>query len=327
MGIDEIAIIKYLEGKCTPEERALLEEWVSNSEENRNVYLKTKAIWNYKLVQHYKNEDAVLHALDKLNHTIDNSGIKNIRKIYIRTAQIAALFLLVCSLFFILRNIVTHKEAETWQVVMNNQSNSKLVTLEDGTKIWLNNRSKLTFPAHFSGNSRLVKFSGEAYFEVHHDSLHPFIVQTNSIQVKVLGTSFNLRAFPEDSKSEAVLVNGKVLIQNKAGQNMAKLTPGQLAEYDNEKDYVSIKEVNTNLYTCWRYETIQFNNATIKEIAKEISILYDVSFIYPGKFSDSSQYNFTFRKNQTLPDVLEMLDFITPYKFTKNNKDIVVLNE
>ena len=155
------------------------------------------------------------------------------------------------------------------------------LTLPDGTKVFLNAGSRLVYPENFMGRTREVFLVGEAFFEVKHDQNHPFIVQTNDLRVKVLGTRFNVSAYPGDHVIETVLAEGKVRIEkNNAGlfDQTTDLIPDQMASFDRITQVTSLKSVDVNNYILWTKGLLQFESTDLSRIVKRLERFYDVRF-------------------------------------------------
>lgn len=157
------------------------------------------------------------------------------------------------------------------------------IILPDGTKVFLNAGSRLVYPDFFKGESREVFLSGEAYFEVTHDSDHPFIVQLSDLHIKDLGTRFNVSAYPSDGRIETVLTEGKVNIkQNNAGifDQAIELIPGQLASYNRQTNQTSVKNVDVENYILWTQGLMKFESDDLSRIVKKMERFYNIRFQY-----------------------------------------------
>jgi transmembrane sensor len=321
--MDEGMIIKYLQGQCSREEEALLLEWLQQSSENKDFFLEQKAVFNYRKAKHFAIDDQINAAAGRFNANIDAFEVRRKRQVYLRIARYAAILIFALALPAILYKAhVFSGDAKLITMSVGYTDSSKLVLLSDGSRVWLNSNSSISYPETFSKNDRNVQFTGEAYFEVTHDSLHPFKVQTNNMQVKVLGTSFNVRSYHSEKITETTLIEGKVSIQNEKGNNLATLTPGQSAQYDNTTRDLEINVVDTKQYAAWRHGLILFNDATLDEITQRLSELYQVHFTIESKSLENATYNFSFQKGQSVSKVLEMLSFIAPIKYTIQGKEI-----
>ncbi len=153
------------------------------------------------------------------------------------------------------------------------------VTLEDGTEVWLNAESRLTYPETFDSNERRVEVEGEAYFKVARDETKPFIVTTHGQQIHVLGTEFNVHSYAEDSSVETTLVSGSIGMQPiGAGRSELLLTPGHQAIFDKTAHDIQVKNVDTEVVTSWREGKFVFENQTLEQIMTTLARWYNFDF-------------------------------------------------
>lgn len=157
------------------------------------------------------------------------------------------------------------------------------VMLSDGTKVFLNAGSRLVYPENFTGKTREVFLVGEAFFEVKHDMDHPFIVQLSDLRVKVLGTRFNISAYPSDNVIETVLTEGKVDLEKKHAGLLDKsieMVPDQLASFNRTSQETTLRKVNTDDYTLWTAGILKFESADLNRITKRLERFYNIRFEY-----------------------------------------------
>lgn len=167
------------------------------------------------------------------------------------------------------------------------------IILEDGTKVWLNAGSKFAFPTKFSGENRKVFLDGEAYFEVAHNKKLPFVVNTNTISVEVLGTRFNLSAYQSDQLTETILIEGKVAIceQSVLGfmKNETILVPNQKASYNKEEKTISVKyEPDVDFAIAWTEGWFKFSKQNLNDVLNKLQRYYNVQFVFDGEFSPTA---------------------------------------
>jgi ferric-dicitrate binding protein FerR (iron transport regulator) len=143
------------------------------------------------------------------------------------------------------------------------------LVLDDGTRVWLNSETTIEYPDTFSDMQRSVCLNGEAYFVVEKDSLRPFVVNTASGNIVVLGTSFNVSAYDDDQAMATTLVSGSVEIDNL--HEKAVLVPGQQAIISNGGNYIDIREVDTDVYTCWIDGSFEFDKMPLEQVAAKLS--------------------------------------------------------
>ncbi len=181
------------------------------------------------------------------------------------------------------------------------------VTLSDGTTVWLNSESELRYPTAFSGNIRRVELKGEAYFKVARNENQPFIVDADGYQVEVLGTEFNLSAYPDDSHKTTTLLRGKVKVGIDCFPVADTLLPNMQLAYNTECQSRQIRQVNAEIYSSWRQGHFEFDHTSFGQFLKIVSRWYD--FSYQVKDSSLLNYHFTgaFEKSDNIDDMFRIL--------------------
>ncbi|MEO9144812.1 MAG: FecR domain-containing protein, partial [Ginsengibacter sp.] len=189
---------------------------------------------------------------------------------------------------------------------LSNPKGSKVINmvLADGSRVWLNAGSSLTYPVSFLGNERKVAVTGEAYFEVTHDRAKPFIVNNDSMNVRVLGTSFNVNAFKDDGNDiKVTLLEGSVKIKN--GNVTGLLKPGQQAVVT--KEIKVVNDVDLDLVMAWKNGYFQFDNASLQNVLKQVSRWYGVEVVYEGK-NKPREFVGEMERTLSLSEVLTILE-------------------
>lgn len=213
------------------------------------------------------------------------------------------------------------------QIKIPNGKTFKL-TLSDGTHVYLNSGSVLRFPVKFiKGLKREVYLEGEAFFDVSKDKLHPFIVNANAINVRVLGTKFNVSSYAEDNEVSTVLVEGSVSLNNDAKPNeKTMLTPGYKGAWNKSGSGISLEKVDTSLYTNWMKGEIIFKSVAFREIIKKLERTYNVKIVNDNKGLDGIKLSGSFDKNiESIEDVMDAMSKIQSfnYKLTETNTILI----
>ncbi|HEX7846784.1 MAG TPA: FecR family protein, partial [Chitinophagaceae bacterium] len=180
------------------------------------------------------------------------------------------------------------------------------VILSDGTKVWLNAATSIRFPTAFAGNERVVELTGEAYFEVEKNEAMPFIVKTNKASVQVLGTHFNVMAYPDEEDIKTTLLEGKVKVSGLG--KTALLAPGQQAVLDHDNSLQLIKNVDTEEVISWKNGYFRFPKID-KRALRQVSRWYDVDVIYEAPIKER-EYSGTLDRNVKLSNIVEALKVI-----------------
>ena len=196
------------------------------------------------------------------------------------------------------------------------------VVLSDGTRVWLNAASSISYPAIFKGNERIVKVSGEAYFEVFHDASHPFIVRSEGQDIKVLGTSFNVNAYADERKTVTTLLSGKVQLSSAAKGISQHLAPGEQASLENGS--IALKKVDADLFAAWKDGEFRFNATPLPEALRQISRWYDLDIDYTGIPNDV-QIHASINRNNQLSTVIHALEKITDLKFNVKGRSLKLM--
>ncbi|MCO4294229.1 DUF4974 domain-containing protein [Solitalea sp. MAHUQ-68] len=195
------------------------------------------------------------------------------------------------------------------------------VRLPDGTQVWLNAATKLSYPSSFAGaNHRTVELTGEAYFEVAKDKTHPFIVKSGTQEVEVLGTHFNVNSYTDESAVKTTLLEGSVKVS--ANGNAHLLKPGQqsvLTATNAEVITANIKET-----MAWKNGYFRFNEERIDEIMLKLSRWYDVEVSYAGKISDE-RFSGNISRYKNINEVLDMLSYSNAVKFKVEGRRVTVM--
>lgn len=196
----------------------------------------------------------------------------------------------------------------------------KSILLDDGTQIEINERSTLKYPSQFlPGQNRIVELMGEAFFEVVTDSTRPFIVQTGAIETKVLGTTFGVKAKPEERLIAIALVEGRVAVSNKRNLDNQILNPGEQLTISTTDNAASKSTFKGNLFYAWKEQVIRFEEATVQEVVEVLSEKYKVSFNINNvsKIKSLLVYRVDTQKYR-LKDVLNHITRVTDYRFIQN---------
>jgi len=196
------------------------------------------------------------------------------------------------------------------------------ITLQDGTQVWLNSASSLTYPVSFNGNTRSVELKGEAYFEVAHNKKMPFIVSARGSKITVLGTQFNVMAYENRPIVNTTLLEGSVRLS--AGTQTVVLVPGQQGIADLESAQINIVKANINHALAWKNGYFMFQNDTIEDIMEQISRWYDVEVEYQGDMHHKT-FGGIYSKNKELGELLKGLELTGTIHFKIEGRRIIVM--
>ncbi len=214
------------------------------------------------------------------------------------------------------------KKNETQTIYVPRGGEYKLL-LSDGTQVYLNSDSELTFPCSFVGGKREVKLVGEAYFDVKKDS-KPFIVNTNELSIEVLGTSFNVNSYNSNSSVHTTLVNGSIKVHLHGKNDKIILEPDNNLTLDKISSEFVVKQVNTAIYTSWVKGEFIFRNQLLKDIFSQLARWYDFSIKYEDPTIENMRFTGSVEKAKPLTYLLDQIKAVTDIQY-KSEGDKIVL--
>ncbi len=327
-------LIKYLNNKCSNDEFDEFAEWVKEQTlegERKNLIFNH---WNSLKSEHdEKYEEKYNVLLDRIHHKINLQTQKNkAKKVVILSevgkwfSRVAAVLLipLLGIIFYLASNNtipfekLTDLAVDSLEIIAPIGSQT-VVQLSDGTEVNLNYASRIKYPRNFNGNTREIKLTGEAYFDVAHNPDKPFIVKTGNLNIKAVGTEFNVRAYPADDDISTTLIEGKVLIEKELPDHktfqIKNMVPGQYVTYNlNSGNTVSV-EGNINKYVAWKDGKMVFDNTPITEVTKELSRKFNVDIEVADEISELT-YTVTF-VNDPLFLILDLMTETTPITYKR----------
>ncbi len=197
------------------------------------------------------------------------------------------------------------------------------ITLADGSTVWLNAGSKLIYPSRFVDRKREVFLVGEAFFDVEKNDKQPFVVRSSNIDVEVLGTRFNVSAYPEDNSIQTVLVEGSVNINRANARRFEKgvtLIPGQMALANKNTEKTRVYDVDTDYYTLWIDGLFSFTNTDLNRLIKKLERYYNISFNYADPLDGTIKISGKLDVTKDKREVFEYLSRLTHLEFEKINE-------
>jgi ferric-dicitrate binding protein FerR (iron transport regulator) len=351
-------IALYLTDELLEAERQMLTDWINKNLDNKKFFDEMTSSWHFAGTLKSSMEEESHPAFSKLEFRIkeslraqednENESQGQKYKMLKRVLSVAATVLFA----FLAGGFVTwfimsgdrplYLNPQTYQVVTPNGTHSELV-LADGTKVWLNAGSTLTYTENYNIRSREVNLSGEAYFEVAKNTNKPFLVQSGGLQIKALGTAFNVKAYPDDKVLTATLIEGKIIVAGKSqkeGRFTYTLQPKQNIAIAKSKESV-VKNVtaeepslvssekavtpelenialesnvNTILYTSWKDRRWVIERASFNDLAVMLERRYNVRI----EFNPAEMEGISFTgiiENETLEQVIHILQLSAPLKY------------
>lgn len=311
-----------------------------NDDTNNLLYSKYKNLWNESReeISAFNTQSTFEKVVSKINHQANEYIIPEFKETknnwnmgLSRVAAIIIFFVLVSfgAYWFINIAPVDSHQIQTIEITKSNPRGQKsTVFLPDGSKVILNSESSITYSSTFNENIREVTISGEAYFDVEHDTERPFVVKTDYVDVVVLGTSFNVKAYKDLNSIKVSLTKGKVEVQkNDAKSNIVDKTvllPNQTISYNiNESSFGKIIHFNPEAEYGWKDGLIYFEQASFNEVISRLSSWYGVSFAIDGEPQKQWNYSGKF-DNYALSNVLNAISFTGKFKYDLKGKEVTI---
>ena len=323
-------LAKYLSRQCTQAELEEVNRWLNEDAEHPLLLEKLKRQWEAVQV------DASVFVIpdkaavwNKVQARIRDKA-KQIpmysRSLLIRVSSVAAAIALVLgfSLSFLLND-----QKESWQasqfenVVMAPPGQKTQLVLPDGTLVWLNSGSRLSYNYQYSTQDRVVNLEGEAFFDVKKDTQYPFIVKTGAVDVKVHGTTFNVSAYTDEENVMVALLRGKVSLLSADDQHvLTYLSPDQIATVSKNNLSCQVESCDAEIESSWHHNLLKFDGIPADEVWKKLERWYGVD-ITLSNIDPSRAYWFTV-KTESLTELLEMINKITPIEYKLDGKEVTI---
>lgn len=322
MSIDNELLIRYLSGDCKDDECEALLTWVENSDENKRHFAEMKNSWVISNIQANKvnqNEtaDSFKSVLNKIQNSENGSENSSSPKISIFW-RIAATVIITIGLTSLINYLIwSEPEKITAYNELSVPSGQQAqLTLADGTHIWLNSKSKLIYPGEFSSKTREVILEGEGYFQVSHNPEKPFIVKTSHLDVKVLGTSFNITNYSDEDKISFALESGSISLLEKGTENSKlKLKPTDLAVFSKTTHDIQLSKGDADIYKSWLKGQFKFRNLSFEDIARRLGRNFNVQFVFENEKVKKIKYNGSFYNYEPLHQILKIMQTNSAFRY------------
>ena len=309
-------IEKYFEETITDVEIKELSDWIKNDRQLHDW-------WEQEFERSDSSMNPVLR--DKLFARIKEETLdKEVRPLRIIPWKwVAAILLPVCVAFFTYYLLDSSPTAETPFIVKAAKGDKATIELPDGTNVVLNSASQLSYLNNSGEKVRLVQLNGEAYFKLAHDEKHAFIVQIGDLEVKVLGTSFNISAYKDDKEITVVLLEGKVGVYAQERSHIMK--PGDKIEYNKITHQIKTTQVHPTDYIEWTKGNMYFEKESLENIMKTLSRIYDVEIRFDSGKLPKEYFTGTI-PGGGIQNALNILMLTSPFYYEMDGS-VIVLKE
>jgi ferric-dicitrate binding protein FerR (iron transport regulator) len=326
-------IVKYYRGDYTGEDLVKLKELFGREENDAHLADIMQMQWNLcdnSAIGDKERFDAVLA---QIHHSIEMSSLKRstMRQFLIGFSKVAAILIvpLFVALFFLLQHNLSKNRLEAQNTIAAPRGTIKQLTLPDGTEVWLNAGSNLSYNKDaFNDKIRKVNLTGEAYFEVTKNPHKPFIVHANEISVKVLGTKFDVKSYNEDSKVNVTLMEGSVRLTDsqETPSNLCLLKPNQQATLNKQSRKLAIRSVDAQNANEWIRGKFIFENEELDQIAHCLEREYNVTIQIRDNGIKQLRFYGIFKRTQSLDEILNIVVSRQDFHYTKKGNVIVFSN-
>ncbi len=334
-------IFLHLSGEANLEEIQELRKWLNSDPQNKEIFENIAEFWEHSKIEvEAKDKDEafslLLSRIKPNNHR--NNKVKEIRrspspnKKWRGFQLVAAAILFVSIAVFVVEMTADRsvEETETHKMAIvqkQNQNGQKsIIKLPDGSTVWLNAGSSISYPEIFDSVERSVALEGEAYFDIQRDEKKPFIVKVGQMNVSVLGTQFNVKAFPNDNVANVSLVSGKVKVDKHESTDKYEsyfLEPGEEIKYNKESGQIEKQKFDVGFVTAWKDGILIFDNDSFDSFIRKLKRWYGVDVNVTDPPDKKWHVNGHF-ENESLEEVLIGVQFTHDIEFKIENKTVTL---
>lgn len=299
-------------GMQTEVERWLFEHWSTSADVDSNAALETV----FKQIQDYEN-----------GHS-SNTGwsVKHIVKVYQKIAAVLLIPLIGFGLLFWLSKYEPSAEQFTESIIPRGQKSQ--IVLSDGTKVWINSDTKIKYPTNFNKKQRDIYLDGEAYFEVSKDKHKPFIVHASGLGIKVMGTKFNVKAYPDENEIETTLIEGNVslLIPSNSPGPPAEMAidAGQSFVYSKSDQKLAAISFNKEQIEGWKENRLIFENDKFSNLVMKLERWYNVEVIYDENKLQDRRLTVELYRDERLERLMEIIGLALSVDYKYENGKIIL---
>jgi ferric-dicitrate binding protein FerR (iron transport regulator) len=322
--IDYKILQKFALGKYSLKDFKLVSRWFEDKNNEADLKIAIQQHW-YKFSENFSGDEKDLTSvLNQLKQKIAKERPvvlfrKKIQKFYTRAAAILLLPLILYSVYSTFQKVPAPEISSLIEIVSPHGARTHF-HLPDGSEGWLNSGSRLKYATGFLKN-RTIELIGEAWFDITHDDKIPFIVSTANLDVQVLGTKFNVAAFPDEKVTEVVLQEGKVKVNGYNGLFTVDMKPNEKFTYNKDLQSGTIQTVNADQFSSWKDGLLVFRNEPLSEVLKRIGRWYNVEFVLNDPEIAKFRYRATFQEEQ-IEEVIRLISLTAPISYSLNKREM-----
>jgi ferric-dicitrate binding protein FerR (iron transport regulator) len=323
--MDATTIARYLNGEMNKAEKQALLAWVKAHPDNKRLFAAMKNAWSLAAMNRLSGQDAPL-TQERWQQVQTLAAAKKATplRVFRRFMQAAAIIAVLIATGYLLRPYLFKPAPVAYHTIKVPAGERLRLVLADSSIVWLNAGSQLQYPAVFDEHKREVLLNGEGFFEVRQNSGSPFTVKTTLSTITVLGTSFNVYAFPSEPVQQVILINGKLSVAKTGIHHRQLLAPGQMASIQRNQDSILVSQVNPDDYVGWRSGAFQFQQLSFRDLALRLERTFNVHIIFERTSLMNHTFSGSFYGNESLELILKMMQASTPFRF-ETRKDTVLI--
>lgn len=311
MDFDYRLLAKYLIDTLSPEEMGKVQEWRVLSIDNEYVFSKLVELRISGKFTQYNTSEHIEKALEGLNAKINS---RRRFQIFHSVMRYAAVILLLVSFSYVGWDYLRPDNYVT--ITVKQGEDVKKIMLADGSAVWLKGGASLKIPEAFAENSR--KLSLQRMHNLH------YMFSTNYVNIKVLGTAFNVKTDEKHQNVETVLARGKVALFDKQWKAVLDMSPGEKVTYNNYKNEYATEFVDVNICTAWRLNQFVFENVTLREIVNQLSVKFNVNINLESSKLAQRKFRCVINEDESLSDILKLLKFLAPIQYRIEGSEIFI---
>ena len=311
--MDDLLLQKYLRNETSEEELVEVLDWLDASTENQRYLDRLDYISNLNILAGEAQPRIRRHTVSLWKRTAQWS------------AAAAAVLLACAGLGHYMADRILERRTQDMMAITAPNGQSMSVTLSDGTTVWLNSGAKLEYPSIFSRKTRRVKISGEAMFEVEHDASRPFIVETFACDAEVLGTKFNIEAYPDSETITTTLLEGSVEVESRLSRECIRMVPSQQLSYDIQSGEMKLSTISDSKEPVrWKDNVWVLHQTPFTQVCHRLEQMFNVKIVIMNDKFIGKKFTGEFRFGDSLESILEVIRITTPFTYEREEDTIIL---
>lgn len=326
--MDDQLLLRYLSQECTEEELLNIDQWISTNSANAKWLFEMERIWTLRDELRFSDKKEIENAYNRFVNSLNQNEevISTPRRLKLPVwlkcmAAVIIIGLLSVNLYYTIKD--ESISINTIEVPIGQRAS---LILSDGTKVWLNSETKLSYPSQFSNKLRTVNLQGEGYFEVMCNGKTPFVVNGNQLSVKVLGTKFNMKSY-ENETTSVILKEGKVEVYTTDNENKITLHPNEQVRYSKATGMLFSNNVDAYLGESWRNGELTFIDNSLEEIMNTLERKFVIEVVITDQNLAGEIFTCRAKPDATLLQMLELLKDTRRLDYKIENRKVIILKK